>query len=208
MNILVTGGCGFVGSHVVDRLVERGHAVLVEDDLSTAELAEDGETARWRNPGATYAHPFTGAWPVPVDKRVEAVVHLALRHPVERERAVWRAALQGYVVNGARLLMELLDERAPLKRFVLCGPGRAERRDPERGLVDALHALLTYWHRPPDLGVYCAWAPELTGARRATEIPDGELTSTVEAAAALLADLADGTAKHRREPDVYLEVGE
>jgi UDP-glucose 4-epimerase len=35
MNYLLTGGCGFVGSHLADHLLAAGHGVLVLDDLST-----------------------------------------------------------------------------------------------------------------------------------------------------------------------------
>jgi UDP-glucose 4-epimerase len=34
MNVLVTGGAGFIGSHLVDRLIQEGHRVAVVDDLS------------------------------------------------------------------------------------------------------------------------------------------------------------------------------
>ena len=39
MRILVTGGAGFIGSHVVDLYIERGHQVSVVDNLSTGRKA-------------------------------------------------------------------------------------------------------------------------------------------------------------------------
>lgn len=37
MNILVTGGCGFIGSHIVDNYINQGHRVTVIDNLSTGD---------------------------------------------------------------------------------------------------------------------------------------------------------------------------
>ena len=38
MRILITGGAGFIGSHLADELLARGHAVHVLDDLSTGAI--------------------------------------------------------------------------------------------------------------------------------------------------------------------------
>lgn len=37
MAILVTGGAGFIGSHVVDRLIDEGHDVIVVDNLTSGK---------------------------------------------------------------------------------------------------------------------------------------------------------------------------
>ena len=39
MKYLVTGGCGFIGSHLSERLIADGHSVTVLDDLSTGKMS-------------------------------------------------------------------------------------------------------------------------------------------------------------------------
>ena len=47
MKILVTGGAGFIGSHVAERLVQEGHEVAVVDDLSSGKRHQVPEGARF-----------------------------------------------------------------------------------------------------------------------------------------------------------------
>ena len=47
MKLLVTGGAGFIGSHVVDAMVAAGHDVAVVDDLSTGKRAQVHRAARF-----------------------------------------------------------------------------------------------------------------------------------------------------------------
>jgi UDP-glucose 4-epimerase len=45
--ILLTGGAGFIGSHIVDRLVEMGHDVIVVDNLTSGFRANVNPSARF-----------------------------------------------------------------------------------------------------------------------------------------------------------------
>ncbi|HEY4025632.1 MAG TPA: NAD-dependent epimerase/dehydratase family protein [Candidatus Dormibacteraeota bacterium] len=80
MRVLVTGGAGFIGSHIVDALVERGDHVLVVDDLSTGERENV-------NPAATFheldiREPETAA--TIRDWRPDVICHHAAQMSVSR----------------------------------------------------------------------------------------------------------------------------
>jgi UDP-glucose 4-epimerase len=72
MRVLVTGGAGYIGSHMVKLLVERGDEVTVLDDLSTghADAVRGGKLVR-----GDIADPATKD--LLEKNRVEAVIHFA-----------------------------------------------------------------------------------------------------------------------------------
>lgn len=54
MRILITGGAGFIGSHMVDRLIAEGHQVVAMDNLVTGDLANI--THHRSNPNFEFIH--------------------------------------------------------------------------------------------------------------------------------------------------------
>jgi UDP-glucose 4-epimerase len=82
---LVTGGAGFIGSNLVDRLLAEGHSVDVVDDLSTGSLANLAE-ARATASGGLRVHQLdvrSGELvELMVRRRPEVVFHLAAQADV------------------------------------------------------------------------------------------------------------------------------
>ncbi len=80
MRIVVTGGAGFIGSHLVDALLRRGDEVLVVDDLSTGVREQV-------DPRATFWHldlRDAGTTARLVDWQPAAICHLAAQMSVSR----------------------------------------------------------------------------------------------------------------------------
>ena len=76
-NILVTGGAGFIGSHLVDALVAAGHRVRILDSL--APEVHLGRVPEHLNPSAEFIHGDVSD-PVTTSRALDAidiVYHLA-----------------------------------------------------------------------------------------------------------------------------------
>ena len=73
-NILITGGCGFIGGHIVDKLVELGHQVVVVDNYSAEcnDSFHHNPKAKYNNVDITNYHKL-----LPCFQDVEYVFHLA-----------------------------------------------------------------------------------------------------------------------------------
>ena len=79
MRVLVSGGAGFIGSHVVDQLVDLGHEVAIVDDLSTGKYDNVPEGAKFYE-----ADIRSGCTHVFEEFRPEALSHHAAQINVRR----------------------------------------------------------------------------------------------------------------------------
>lgn len=73
MKVLVTGGAGFIGSHIVDQLVEKGDQVVIVDNISSGRKENINEKARFYQIDITDSDLLN----VFERERPEAVIHQA-----------------------------------------------------------------------------------------------------------------------------------
>jgi dTDP-L-rhamnose 4-epimerase len=102
MKVLITGAAGFIGSHIVDRLVGRGHSVIGLDSL---DPSVHHRVPAYLNPGADYCFADLRHWQT--DERfdgVELVVHLAALGGVSRAAREPANVIQANCGGTARLI--------------------------------------------------------------------------------------------------------
>ena len=124
MRILVTGGAGFIGSNLVDALVERGDEVTVVDDLSTGRRENlDGALARGARLVEADIRDADGLGSIFADARPEAVFHLAAQIDVRKSVAdpAWDAGIN---VGGTINVLAAASD-AGVRRFVNTSSGGA-----------------------------------------------------------------------------------
>ncbi|HRE46182.1 MAG TPA: SDR family oxidoreductase [Aggregatilineales bacterium] len=118
MRVLITGGAGFLGSHLADRFLAEGHTVLAMDNLLTGST--DNIAHLIAHPQFTYIqHDISES--IPIEGTLDAVLNFAspaspidyLKFPIETLKVGSHGTLNGLEVakkHGARFLMASTSE--------------------------------------------------------------------------------------------------
>jgi len=119
MNILVTGGAGFIGSHIVDAYIQEGHRVVILDNLSTGKREQ--------------VHPEAAFYPLDLmdaeikdifeKENIEAINHHAAQISVTQSVANPSFDAEINIVGSLKLLE--LAATHKIRKFIFASTGGA-----------------------------------------------------------------------------------
>ena len=148
MRVIVTGGAGFIGSHLTDAFLARGDDVTVIDDLSTGRPARLDERVALHKVSVTDARPLSQA----VESAgPDLICHLAAQIDVRASVARPAADAQTNVLGTINVLEAA---RAVQARVLLCSTGGAlYGRDAP---IPSMEDVLPLPESPYGIGKHCA----------------------------------------------------
>ena len=136
MRILITGGAGFIGSHVVDTFLEAGHEVAVLDNLSTGSRKNVNPAAEFYEVDVRdrdgVARAFEAFQP-------EVVDHHAAQSEVPKSVADPVLDAEVNVVGGVNLLKASHDHG--VRKFIFISTGGALYGEPEQVPAPETHRI-------------------------------------------------------------------
>jgi dTDP-L-rhamnose 4-epimerase len=137
MRILVTGGAGFIGSHAIDYLIERGHVVRILDALSPQVHGGEKQRPSYLNSRAelVVGRVEDSGTVSAALKDIDSVIHLASAVGVGQSMYQIVDYCTTNVMGTATLLQALVDSKMRLKSLVVAssmsayGEGRYRAAD-------------------------------------------------------------------------------
>src|SRR5664280_867288 len=181
MNAVVTGGAGFIGSHIVDALVAQGYTATVFDDLSSGKRGNLGAGITLTVGDVRDKH----AVGIAVSNDVDCVFHLAAQ--IDVRRAVEDPWLDAQVNVGGTINVLKACVEAHVRRFVVSSTGGALYGEPstlpatEQSAIQPLspygvskycaEQYIGYFHRMYGLGTVILRYANVYGP---TQDPNGE----------------------------------
>jgi len=126
MNILVTGGAGYIGSATAEALIKAGHSVTVYDSLVTGHRAAVPEGARFIEADLSDSRALAKAL---TDEKLDAVMHFAAFIEAGESMKDPGSFYHNNLTNSLALMETAL--RAGVKRFVLSSTAAVYRSSEE-----------------------------------------------------------------------------
>lgn len=117
MNILITGGAGFIGSHIVDALLQAGHAVVVVDNFRSGKNKRKGAVYKDMSLNDVRLEQ------VFKDVQPEVICHFAAQVSVPYSVAFPKSDAEVNIVDSVRLLE--LAKQYKVRQFVFASSGGA-----------------------------------------------------------------------------------
>jgi UDP-glucose 4-epimerase len=126
LRILITGGAGFIGSHLVDTLTQEGHQVSVVDDLSSGHRNQVSSLARFYDISITNPELST----VMQQERPQVVIHHAAQLDVRFSVSNPEKDAQINVLGSLNLLETSI--KCNVERFIFASSGGAMYGEPRQ----------------------------------------------------------------------------
>ncbi len=145
MKVLVTGGAGFIGSHVADTLLAAGHRVVVVDSLHTGHREQVPAGATFYQADITDAAAMARIF---AEEGIEAVTHQAARANV-RESMTDPLTYAQVNVLGSLILLELAHDHQ-CRKFVFASTGGATYGEGDVPGEQRLPFTERSWPQPKD----------------------------------------------------------
>lgn len=135
MKVLVTGGAGFIGSHIVDSLIKQNHQVVVVDNLSTGSSENI-------NPAATFCQVNICSPELErvfEKERPEIVNHQAAQTVIQKSVADPIFDAEQNILGSLNLILQCL--HFGVKKIIYASSGGAVYGNPEYRPVDEDHPI-------------------------------------------------------------------
>jgi len=135
LKLLVTGGAGFIGSHIVDALIAEGHDVVVVDDLSSGSVKNLPRRIRFIKLDVRSNNVAT----LFLEEHFDAVYHLAAQMDVRKSVADPRFDASVNIIGGLNILEYCA--KYDVKKVIFASTGGAIYGEQDYFPADEKHPL-------------------------------------------------------------------
>ena len=136
MKILITGGAGFIGSHVADRFIELGHDVVIVDNLSSGKRQNINKKARFYEADITDSARLKEIFE---KEKPDIVNHHAAQAFVSKSVSEPQFDAKVNIIGTLNLLE--LSVKNNVKKFIYANSGGAGYGEPVRLPMDEEHSI-------------------------------------------------------------------